>query len=116
MHAPTLPSLPSWETPIAASRDIVEAIAEAAGSAVDAATSVVSRRRRRPTPAVAWVAIGAAVLAAAAVIQARRHHNGSSAGATQGAASATDRPTPSDTRTNGASHAGDPDPVRVGPR
>jgi hypothetical protein len=74
MHAPTLPSMPSWETPITASREIVEAIAGAADSAVDAATSAVksARRRRRGTPKVVWLALGAAVLTALAVVRSRR--------------------------------------------
>lgn len=106
MHAPTLPSLPSWETPIAASRDIVEAIADAAGSAVDAATSVVTRRRRRATPTVLWIAIGAAALAAVAVVRARRHR-GVTAGATERSESATDGAAASEVRSNGTSRTGD---------
>ena len=92
MHVPTLPSLPTWETPIAASREIVEAISDAADSAVDAATSAVrsARRRRsgRRVLRVSWRYVAAAAFVLAAVVAIRRRR--SSASSTTPTSSAVD--------------------------
>jgi hypothetical protein len=90
MHVPTLPSLPTWETPIAASREIVEAISDAADSAVDAATSAVRSARRRRSGRRAmrqswrWAVAAALVVVAVVAVRRRRATGGSSsAGPTQ---------------------------------
>lgn len=94
MHVPTLPSKPSWETPIAASRDIVEAISDVADSAVDVATSAVRSARRRRSGGRSlrsswrWV-LAAVVLAAAAFAMARRRASSGSPSNAAGPASTT---------------------------
>lgn len=76
-HVPTLPTKSTWETPIAASREIVDAITDAADSAVDAATSAVRSVRRRRTPRRVVLAqwrwmLATAVVVAALVVWRRR--------------------------------------------
>jgi hypothetical protein len=104
---PTLPSKPSWETPITASREIVEAIADVADSAVDVATSVVrSARRRRSGGRVlrrSWRYVAAATLVAVAAFALVRRR---SSRATASSATAAGRPGQSAVGSDGVGRSG----------
>lgn len=96
IHAPTLPTKSTWETPISASKEmskeIAEVLAGAADTAVDAASGVVRsvrrRRSRGPVAAVAaaltWrrIVVGA-MLIALVVAAGRRARGAADRGATE---------------------------------